>query len=102
MGRQNNKDQSGLVYSTNPNFFSPGQQKLKIHLDRKGSGKMVTRITDFIGNEDALEQLGKMLKQKCAVGGSVKNGEIVLQGDHRDKILKLLADAGYSAKKSGG
>ncbi len=102
MGHKNKNDSSGFVYSTNAAFFSPGQQNLKIHLDRKGGGKMVTRITDFKGTNDSLEQLCKLLKQKCAVGGSVKEGEIILQGDHRDKLLVLLAAAGYPAKKSGG
>lgn len=109
------ENNGGFVYSTNPNFkpeaedcdddaenSNPRQQTLHIHLDRKGGGKLVTRISDFIGKNEVLEDLGKTLKQKCGVGGSVKDGEILIQGDHRDKVQKLLASLGYSAKKSGG
>ncbi len=93
MSKKNNKD--GIVFSTNKNFsfesdetpgasLPPQQQNLKIFLDRISGGKLVTRVHGFVGTEADLETLGKTLKQKCGVGGSTKNEEILLQGDHRD------------------
>ena len=109
------KQKKNVVYSTNPDFnydfeeqeeqdtLPPQQQDLKVTLDKKQrAGKAVTLIYDFVGSEEDLNALGKTLKQKCGVGGSVKDGEILIQGDHRDKILKLLHDANYKAKRVGG
>jgi translation initiation factor 1 len=109
------KDRLGVVYSTNPDFnyrhddneqeetLPPKQQDLRVMLDRKQrKGKSVTLVTGFIGNEDALKALGKLLKTKCGVGGTVKNGEILVQGDFRKKVLEILHKEGYKAKQSGG
>ena len=102
-----------MVYSTNQDFAytdsenpeatpPPKAQNLRVQLDKKSrGGKQVTLISGFIGSEHDLKELGKLIKNKCGVGGSTKAGEILIQGDHRDKILELLKDSGYKAKKSG-
>ncbi len=117
MAKKNNdwKKRDGVVFSTSSDFeytlgdqdgaetLPPNQQKLKVLLDKKArAGKQVTLVEGFVGTEDDLKELGKMLKSKCGVGGSAKDGEILIQGDHRDKVLQVLLQAGYGAKKSGG
>jgi len=111
---KNKNNEGGFVFSTNKDFkfeekperliasLPAQQQNLKIFLDRISGGKMITRINGYVGHIKDLEALGKTLKQKCGVGGTVKNQEILIQGDHRDKILKILTDSNYKAKKAGG
>jgi len=108
------KKRLGTVYSTNENYnyeyeneekndtLPSNQQKLIVQLDKRNrKGKSVTLVSGFVGTEEDLKDLGKLLKNKCGVGGTVKDREILLQGDHRDKVMKLLLDEGYKAKKSG-
>ncbi|MBS1558326.1 MAG: translation initiation factor [Bacteroidetes bacterium] len=108
------KNREGVVYSTNQDFnyefagsdeaptLPPQQQNLKVFLDKNGrAGKQVTLVTGFIGKLDDLELLTKLLKSKCGVGGSFKNGEIILQGDLRDKVVQALVKEGYKAKRVG-
>lgn len=108
-----NRGRDGIMYSTNPDFrpeeepqhderVPPNQQDLRVYLDRLGGNKMVSRISGFSGPQSDLDQLGRLLKQKCGVGGSVKDGEVLIQGDHRDKIVRLLQEEGYHVKKAGG
>jgi len=101
-----------IVYSTNPDYeyeydnkeeentLEASKQKLRISIDKKQrKGKTVTLISDFVGTEDDIKNLGKLLKSKCGVGGSVKNGSILIQGDLREKIKNILISEGYTKTK---
>lgn len=109
-----NKNKGGLVYSTNSSMdlnsdyeqeetLAPSEQMLRVMLDRKNrGGKTVTIIAGFIGTEDDLQALGKKLKAACGVGGSIKDGEIIIQGEKRDFIMPLLEKWGFKTKRVGG
>lgn len=108
------EDLGGFVFSTNKDFefasndsetesLLPKQQKLEAHLDKKNrGGKVATIIKGFEGTEDDLKSLGKFLKTKCGVGGAVKDNEIIIQGNFRDKIIEILKAEGYNVKRVGG
>lgn len=106
------KSRLGMVYSTNPDYqfeqeesceqetLPPKEQKLIVRIDKKGrGGKQVTVVEGFVGKEEDMEALGKMLKSKCGVGGSVKDGDILVQGDQREKIINILLSLDYKAKR---
>ena len=112
MSKKNKSDARGFIYSTDPNFsfepeqdelletLPPAKQPLRIRLDTKHrAGKAVTLVTGFMGTSDDAEKLGKQLKNFCGTGGSVKDAEIIVQGDQRDKVLQWLLKNGYSATK---
>lgn len=109
--QQDWKDRLGVVFSTNANFeythdekpeedtLPPQQQTLHVMLDKKQrNGKKVTLVSGFVGREDDLKELGKKLKSSCGVGGSSKDGEVLIQGDFRDKVAQILTDCGYKVK----
>jgi len=109
------KDRLGTVYSTNPNFqfekkeaqqdetLPTNKQTLYIELDKKGrKGKAATLITGFVGSDDNLKELARMLKTKCGVGGSTRDGEILIQGDFCQKVIQILQAEGYKTKRIGG
>ena len=106
------KARLGVVYSTNPDFqyeteqeaeaetLPPAKQRLIVAIDRRNrGGKQVTLVTGFVGKADDLKELGKALKTRCGVGGTAKDGEITIQGDLRDKVVALLKEMGYNAKR---
>lgn len=108
------KARLNVVYSTNPDFnyetdgeeqqqtLPPAQQDLRVWLDRKQrAGKTVTLVKGFAGSDEDLRELASLLKGKCGVGGSAKEGEIIIQGDFRDRVVDILCKAGYKAKKAG-
>ena len=112
MAENNWKDRLGVVFSTNPDFqytlngqeevqtLEPAKQKLIVGIDRRNrGGKQVTLVTGFVGSADDLKELGRILKTRCGVGGSAKDGEITVQGDFRDKVVEILRSLGYNAKR---
>lgn len=111
MSKKNKPDTRGFVYSTDPNFqfepdnenietLVPSQQQLRVRLDTKHrAGKAVTLITGYIGKEEDLKELGKKLKSFCGTGGSAKDGEIIIQGDQRDKVMQWCVKNGYTKAK---
>ena len=114
MSKKNKADSRGFVYSTDPNFqFQhgsensetplPSQQMLRVNLEtRHRAGKAVTLITGYVGKNEDLEQLGKKLKSYCGTGGSAKDGEIIIQGDQREKVMQWLSKNGYQKSKRIG
>lgn len=115
MSNNKHKNRKGIVYSTNPDFeydydetedvetLPANKQNLKVYKDSKQrKGKTVTIISGFVGNEEDIKALSKKIKNKCGVGGSVKNKEIIIQGDFADKIIEFLSQLQYNTKKAGG
>ena len=110
---KNKKNRKEVMYSTNPNFkyqyenqgmktLANTNQHLKVCIDKHRAGKIAVIIKGFAGNTQDLKALGKLLKTKCGVGGSAKNGEIIIQGDVRDKVIGILKQEEYNYKRVGG
>lgn len=106
------KDRLGVVYSTSADFdyqtneaeepetLAPAAQVLRVRIEKKGrGGKIATLVSGFVGTSDDLADLGRTLKSKCGVGGSVKDGEILVQGDFRERVISLLRSMGYTGTK---
>jgi translation initiation factor 1 len=106
------KDRLNVVYSTNPDFsyeteeeeqqetLPPAKQRLRVTLDRKNrGGKVVTLVTGYVGDEESLKELGRLLKSKCGVGGAVKDGEVIVQGDFRERVIDILRQEGFTSTK---
>ena len=112
MGK-NKKNRKGVMYSTNADFEfeyenqemktkANNNQYLKVCIDKHRAGKIAVIIKDFVGTAEDLKALGKLLKTKCGVGGSAKKGVIIIQGDVRDKVMRILSEEGYNYKRVGG
>jgi len=110
---KNKKNRKGVMYSTNPDFefeyengkidtLANNKQNLKVCIDKHRAGKIAVIIKNFVGTDYDLKALGKILKGKCGVGGSAKNGEIIIQGNLRDKVMDILTKEGYNYKRVGG
>ena len=108
MAKNKHKNRIGIVYSTDPDYryqenqpeefasLPPSQQNLRVQLDKKArGGKKVTLVTGYVGPQEDLKALGKLLKSQCGVGGSAKNGEILIQGDFVDRVVEILQNKGY-------
>ncbi|MCC8034526.1 MAG: translation initiation factor [Rikenellaceae bacterium] len=108
------KSRLGVVFSTNPDFeydtaekdggeplFVSGQD-LRVWLERRKAGKVATIVRGFRGSDASLKELGALLRSRCGVGGTAKDGEILLQGDFRDRVISILCEEGYKVKKAGG
>ncbi|KAB1064313.1 translation initiation factor [Salibacter halophilus] len=115
MSKKNKKKRVDVVYSTNPDYeydyeddgveetLPPEEQNLKVRIEKKGrGGKTAVVVKGFIGSEDDLKDLAKTIKTKCGTGGSAKDGEIIIQGEMRNKVLEVLQKEGYNAKQAGG
>ena len=112
MGK-NKKNRKGIMYSTNSDFeyeyanqemetLPASKQNLKVYIEKHRAGKIAVIIKNFVGTTDDLKKLGKLLKTKCGVGGSTKNGEVIIQGNMREKVMEILQKEGFHYKRVGG